>query len=178
MRLTRRFFLVASVVAPIISLNPGLAIASDIAKAVELLTAAFACPIKPIVKKEVRNGVMLFYNGRIFEQKFSGDQSRLKFIFNEQFTQKSEPGLGGSFEANYRREGDAAFKDLQGGSIHGEEGQPTIWLRLACAGGQACYTEVSDGKTSKRANFDVMFCDRVSAQDALLAINVLRKAAR
>lgn len=152
---------------------------TELSQAIELLSVSFACPLPPRIKKEVRNGVMLFYNATTFNQRFTGDANQLRFISSETFAQKSEPGLGGNYEANYNHEYAINFRDIRDVRLHDDENDPRRRrLRVVCIGGRECSIGRFDGRTTNSSDFDISFCDAKTAQNALLAIKILMQASR
>ncbi|MCP1738209.1 hypothetical protein [Bradyrhizobium japonicum] len=151
----------------------------EVEQALALLAAAFANPLANREKKEVHNGVQLFFNSTVYKQAFLGSQTHLKYSFSEQITQDSQPGLGGSYQTTYRHQVEAAFKDLQHAWIHGDENE-TINRRITlnCSARRACVSTTSEGRLSKSDAVDLMFRDNQAARDALLAIDTLIRANR
>jgi hypothetical protein len=70
---------------------------TELAQATESLSLSFAIPLPPVTRKEVHDGVMLFYNAKTSTQRFEGDANQLRFTLDEHFVQR---GIGGDFDDN------------------------------------------------------------------------------
>jgi uncharacterized protein len=152
---------------------------TEITQALAILSYAFACPIKPIFRKEVRDGVMLFYNSQVFKQEFKGDRAKLRFSLVEEFAQKTEQGLGGSYDAIYRREGEVDFKQLENGRLQKDDtahSSPDMNVLISCSGRKPCFTHTRDGKKASETEATLLFCDPDTAKNALTALKILIKA--
>jgi len=152
--------------------------------ALDVLREAFRCPIKPITRKEVSEGVMQFYSSRVFSQRFLGDGERLKFSFTEEYDQKTEPGMGGTMKDSWVKEGDVLYQDLASGRIEStlseadekfDDKPITFRVVVNCSGNSKCFRRKEFGETSLEATGEAIFCDKATANNALMALEVLSR---
>lgn len=159
---------------------------AEIKKALELLSASFACPLKPKTRKEVHDGAMNFYWARVFSQKFTGNQERLAFSFSEHFTQKDNTFPRNNMEVTYHKSGLVRFADLAQGQVRslpeaeGPSGGPRAGAELVlhCQGEQLCYSHKDGDTATQGAALAIEFCDEQTADNALLAVQMLVRANR
>lgn len=162
-------------------------------QALNLLKASFACPIKPRFIKEVHNGVMLFYSSTIFREKFLGDNSLYRVERAEHTIQKSKLGAfandknfdsGENFGERDIFYIEARFDALESARVEGGgHADPTaVYVALSCKGGQACFlydpAKMNNERPHKHESGDTRFCDRATAENAVLAIKILIKASK
>ncbi len=171
----RRF--VENVTAAAKSQSLGTPSQKEVEDALALLSAAFANPIEPRLRKEIRDGVMLGFNSTVYKQIFSGNKTRLRYTLTEEIKQETQAGLGGTYQSTSTHQGDIAFKDLQHAWIHEDERDPVKRrMTLNCFGRRECASWTGDGRSWKSDAVYLIFRDEQTAKDALLAIDILMRA--